>query len=99
MQTRGNGKAFTGLLRGLPYSGPYQSDREDMRQKLEQEADSTEAHCFDNAKRQQIMEGARRIFLRDGFDGASIGDIVRAAGVSKGTLYAYFPGKEMLFEA
>ncbi len=53
----------------------------------------------DSAKRQQIMEGARRIFLQDGFDGASIGDIVRAAGVSKGTLYAYFPGKEKLFEA
>ncbi len=53
----------------------------------------------DTAKRQQIMEGARRIFLQDGFDGASIGDIVRAAGVSKGTLYAYFPSKEKLFEA
>ncbi len=53
----------------------------------------------DTAKRQQIMEGARRIFLQDGFDGASIGDIVRAAGVSKGTVYAYFPSKEKLFEA
>jgi AcrR family transcriptional regulator len=57
------------------------------------------ASGFDTAKRQQIMEGARRMFLEHGFDGASIGDIVRAAGVSKGTLYAYFPGKEKLFEA
>ena len=56
-------------------------------------------HCCDTAKRQQILEGARRIFLQDGFDGASIGDIVRAAGVSKGTVYAYFPSKEKLFEA
>jgi len=55
--------------------------------------------ALDTAKRQQIMEGARRVFLEDGFDGASIGDIVRAAGVSKGTLYAYFPSKEKLFEA
>jgi AcrR family transcriptional regulator len=54
-------------------------------------------HC-ETAKRHQIMEGARRVFLQDGFDGASIGDIVRAAGVSKGTLYAYFPSKEKLFE-
>lgn len=53
----------------------------------------------ESAKRHQIMEGARRIFLRDGFDGASMGDIVRAAGVSKGTIYAYFPSKEKLFEA
>ena len=59
----------------------------------------SEIAAFDTAKRQQIMEGARRIFRHDGFDGASIGDIVRAAGVSKGTLYAYFPSKEKLFEA
>ncbi len=60
---------------------------------------SGSAHTCDTAKRQQIMEGARRVFLHDGFDGASIGDIVRTAGVSKGTLYAYFPSKEKLFEA
>ena len=48
-------------------------------------------------KARQILDGARRIFLRDGFDGASMNDIVRAAGVSKGTLYAYFPSKENLF--
>ena len=45
------------------------------------------------------LDGARRIFLRDGFDGASMNDIVRAAGVSKGTLYVYFPSKEALFAA
>lgn len=48
-------------------------------------------------KARQILDGARRIFLRDGFDGASMNDIVRAAGVSKGTLYVYFPSKEALF--
>jgi len=53
----------------------------------------------DSAKRRQIMEGARRVFLADGFDGASMNDIARAAGVSKGTLYVYFTSKEQLFEA
>jgi AcrR family transcriptional regulator len=57
-----------------------------------------EAPILDTAKRQQLMEGARRVFLEHGFDGASVGDIVRAAGISKGTLYAYFPSKEKLFE-
>ena len=52
----------------------------------------------DTAKRQQILDGARRCFLSHGFDGASINDIVKNAGVSKGTLYAYFPSKEKLFE-
>src|SRR5690242_8306273 len=51
----------------------------------------------DNEKRQQILDGARKAFLEHGFDGASMNDIVKAAGVSKGTLYAYFPSKEKLF--
>ena len=55
------------------------------------------AYC-DSIKRKQILDGARAIFLRDGFDGASMNDITRAAGVSKGTVYAYFRSKESLFE-
>src|SRR5579863_5697769 len=51
------------------------------------------------AKRRQILAGSRRVFLADGFDGASMNDIARAAGVSKGTLYVYFDSKEQLFEA
>lgn len=57
------------------------------------------APAEDNAKRRQIVEGARAIFLRHGFDAASMNDIARAAGVSKGTLYVYFANKEQLFEA
>jgi AcrR family transcriptional regulator len=53
----------------------------------------------DNAKRRQIVQGARTIFLQHGFDAASMNDIARAAGVSKGTLYVYFENKEQLFEA
>src|SRR5882757_7154862 len=52
-----------------------------------------------SAKRRQIVEGARQVFLSAGFDGASMNDIARAAGVSKGTLYAYFASKDELFEA
>ncbi len=50
------------------------------------------------AKRRQIMDGARAVFLASGFDGASMNDIARSAGVSKGTLYAYFDSKEELFK-
>lgn len=45
----------------------------------------------------QVLEGARTVFLRDGFEGASVDDIAAEAGVSKATLYAYFPDKRMLF--
>jgi AcrR family transcriptional regulator len=53
----------------------------------------------DSAKRRQIMNGARQVFMNLGFDGASMGEIARAAGVSKGTLYVYFTDKSRLFEA
>ncbi|MFC3569084.1 TetR/AcrR family transcriptional regulator [Paracoccus simplex] len=53
----------------------------------------------DNPKRRQILDGARRMFLAQGFEGASMQDVARAAGVSKGTLYVYFDSKEAMFEA
>ncbi len=53
----------------------------------------------DSAKRRQILDGARKVFMTLGFDGASMGEIARAAGVSKGTLYVYFTDKSALFEA
>src|SRR4051795_11493257 len=52
----------------------------------------------DSSKRRQILDGARKVFLDLGFDGASMGEIARAAGVSKGTLYVYFADKNRLFE-
>lgn len=51
------------------------------------------------AKRDQIIDGARKVFMEKGFDAASMNDICRAAGVSKGTLYVYFADKVELFEA
>jgi len=45
----------------------------------------------------QVLEGAREVFMRDGFEGASVDDIARVAGVSKATLYSYFPDKRLLF--
>jgi AcrR family transcriptional regulator len=53
----------------------------------------------DSAKRRQIVQGARSIFMAHGFDAASMGEIAKAAGVSKGTLYVYFKDKDELFKA
>ncbi|TPN84157.1 TetR/AcrR family transcriptional regulator [Mesorhizobium sp. CU2] len=53
----------------------------------------------DPMKRAQIIEGARRVFIDKGFEAASMNDITREAGVSKGTIYVYFENKEELFEA
>jgi AcrR family transcriptional regulator len=63
---------------------------------------SNTIHSFgeeESAKRRQILDGARKVFMDLGFDGASMNEIARAAGVSKGTLYVYFADKSRLFEA
>src|SRR5260221_5094393 len=53
----------------------------------------------DSSKRRQILDGARKVFMDLGFDAASMNEIARSAGVSKGTLYVYFADKNRLFEA
>jgi AcrR family transcriptional regulator len=50
-------------------------------------------------KRQEILEGAVRCFIRDGFRGASISTICAEAQISPGHLYHYFPSKEAIIEA
>jgi len=61
--------------------------------------DVEHASADDGVKRRQVLEGAREVFMSAGFDAGSMNDIARAAGVSKGTLYAYFDSKVALFEA
>lgn len=45
----------------------------------------------------QVVDGAARVFMREGFEGASVDMIAREAGVSKATLYSYFSDKKLLF--
>ncbi|MDQ0509481.1 TetR/AcrR family transcriptional regulator [Ancylobacter amanitiformis] len=53
----------------------------------------------ESSKRRDIIDGARRAFFDKGFDGASMDEVAKTAGVSKATIYAYFSGKAELFEA
>ncbi|MCB2181163.1 MAG: TetR/AcrR family transcriptional regulator [Desulfobulbaceae bacterium] len=57
-------------------------------------------HTFNNLpaeKRDKIVGAAMREFSRQGYQKASINTIVKAAGISKGSLYQYFDNKEALF--
>ncbi len=45
----------------------------------------------------QVLDAARNVFLREGFEGASMDDIAASAKVSKATVYSYFPDKNLLF--
>ena len=46
----------------------------------------------------QILEAAYQVFGERGLAGARLEDIAKRAGVSKGTIYLYFPNKEELFK-
>jgi AcrR family transcriptional regulator len=48
---------------------------------------------------QQILEAAFRVFGSRGLHGATLEEVARAAGISKGTIYLYFPDKASLFTA
>jgi TetR/AcrR family transcriptional repressor of mexJK operon len=48
-------------------------------------------------KMETVTRSARELFLGQGFAATSMDAIAKAAGVSKATLYAYFPSKETLF--
>ncbi len=50
-------------------------------------------------KYDQVLEGARDVFIREGYEGASVDQIAKDAGVSKATLYSYFTDKQALFAA
>ena len=46
-----------------------------------------------------ILRAAEEVFLSDGYLGASMDKIAQRAGVTKQTVYRYFPSKEALFQA
>lgn len=46
-----------------------------------------------------ILNTARKHFLKDGFSGASLRNIVKDAGLTMGAFYKYYPTKEALFDA
>jgi len=47
----------------------------------------------------QILEAAFRVFGTRGLHQATLDDVARAAGITKGTIYLYFPSKAALFSA
>ena len=45
----------------------------------------------------QLLDAARKVLLRDGFERAVVNAIAREVGVSKATIYAYFSDKQLMF--
>jgi AcrR family transcriptional regulator len=52
-----------------------------------------------DARPQELLQAALELFARKGFAATRSEEVAARAGVSKGTLYLYFPSKEELFKA
>ena len=52
-----------------------------------------------NERRAQLLDAGARVFTKRSYDDASMAEVARAAGISKGLLYHYFPSKRDLFVA
>lgn len=53
----------------------------------------------DPDRMRRVIEAAAQHFLEHGFDRTSMDAVAKASGVSKMTIYSYFPTKSLLFEA
>ena len=60
---------------------------------------SQRAEAAKAARREEILDAARRVFAERGFKGTTIADIAEIAGIALGTVYRYFPSKDDLFGA
>jgi TetR/AcrR family transcriptional regulator, transcriptional repressor of aconitase len=50
-------------------------------------------------RRRQILDGARKAFSRHGYEGATVPQLEKAIGLSRGAIFSYFPSKWDLFYA
>lgn len=50
-------------------------------------------------RQNEILDAIRQAFIEKGFDGASMQDLARAAGMSVGNFYRYFASKSAIVEA
>ncbi len=49
--------------------------------------------------KQEILEHALALFMKKGYEGASMSDLAAATGIKKASLYAHYSGKEEIFSA
>jgi len=50
-----------------------------------------------NARREQVLAGARRCFAEHGYEGATVARLEQETGLSRGAIFNYFGSKEELF--
>ena len=51
------------------------------------------------ARRESILDAAEDLFLRQGYEGTSVHQVVQRVGIAQGTFYYHFPSKEAVLDA
>jgi AcrR family transcriptional regulator len=88
-----NGKSLFGLTPNPVSREPKEASLIEATDHPAQDRESSHA----GRKVDIVTRAAWQMFLDQGFSATSMDAIAKAAGVSKATLYAYFPSKEALF--
>ncbi|MBQ9549917.1 MAG: TetR/AcrR family transcriptional regulator [Lachnospiraceae bacterium] len=52
-----------------------------------------------DTRKQEILEGALKVFAKKGYEKTTITDIAKELGISQGLCYRYYPSKEEIYEA
>jgi AcrR family transcriptional regulator len=60
-------------------------------------ARKTKKQVISEFRTNEILEAARRVFAEKGYYAAKVESIAEAAGVSKGTIYLYYPSKSEIY--
>ncbi len=85
--------SFQSTLEQLPEDRP----RTERPPQVSNKPENAKTGAF--LKREQILQGATRVFLQHGYAGTSMDRVAAEAGVSKQTIYSHFQDKEGLFTA
>jgi AcrR family transcriptional regulator len=50
-------------------------------------------------RRLEILQAAKQVFAERGFHAASVNEVIKTAGIARGTFYLYFSSKDAVFES
>jgi len=97
-------KSMRSILDKYPFEkvSDWDDFRKQAREKETHELEDEErlATMSDEERRtEEILDAAFRVFSIKGYHNATVDDIAQEAGISKGTCYQYFAGKEDIFIA
>lgn len=58
---------------------------------------TTRAEAVREQRRAEILDAALQVFAEKGYHGTAVSDVVKTAGVARGTFYSYFDSKDAIF--